>query len=555
MLIVNASDFHVAPAHQDCVIYSASPQDVVPIASWCDALNPAHWQTRYHPFSQVMVNAVTGEFLLVRDQLGLRPLYYWHQANALTSDKLIFGDTIPDILRHLSSTPALVDSEIINLFADVNRYSDDTLYEGIKRVEPGHMMHGTARGHLTKRVFWQLEPEGATLHYQDKGDYLAHFTVLMNESIAIATTGAHKIAAEFSAGMDSTAVYCACVARGLNPTLFMNAATPNSESAQTYNTHYEKALIEHHQLHAIQRIQATDFDPIRIFKEYAAWFAGPSPYIFEMFANPLHKAVALQGHTLLLSGFGGDQGVSHPIPTRFILPDLLANRAYKQAWRELAAPKTVRGSKMHAIRRLLQLTQYAHPLLHQLIQGALDLKQKGPVSKHPYHRLCFKTLRDAEWSFLQGPYSHEIRMRIEYSSIVTKKLGFEYRYPLLYPKLLEFFLSIPTTQKRYEGAGRFLLRRYLAQQLPTALFDTYQKKEGLSILPATMDYFKPRFFADAYNDEFSALPYPALIQDKLAHKRMTKTIQAFMLNEAQGLTNSYNRRQRCHLNHQETPYV
>ena len=81
-------------------------------------------------------------------------------------------------------------------------------------------------------------------------------------------------------------------------------------------------------------------------------------------------------------------------------------------------------------------------------------------------------------------------------------MGFEYRYPLLYPNLLSFFLALPVSQKRHDGVGRYLIRRYLARQMPGAVFDTYQKKEGLNILPATMDYFKPQFLDGVFDAHF-----------------------------------------------------
>jgi asparagine synthase (glutamine-hydrolysing) len=526
--LVNASHFYRAALNPQRTVYSSSPNEVIPIASFEDGLNPACYCAVFHPFAQVVENTSTGECLLVRDHLGLRPLYYRYQ-----SDQLIFGDTILDIICQLAQAPALLDSEITRLFGDVHHYTDSTLYMGIYRVEPGHMVHILPDGRITKSAFWQLEQEGDTLQYRDEREYLEHFTSLMQESVKNATQGSQSLAAEFSAGMDSTAVYGASAALGLNPPLFMHAALPGSTNAQTYNDCYERAFMAQFPSATIHRIMADDFDAIRIFKDYAEWFGGPSPYVFELFAHNIHKAVSNQKNTILLSGFGGDQGVSSHIPTRFILPSLINDKQFRKAWTESAPANT--------IPRLALLSQYAHPSLHKLIQHAQDLKlnisnafkkagQQRAASTHPYHRHYFKALREVEWSFLQGPNSHEVRMRIEYSSIVAKKMGFDYRYPLLHPKLLEFFLSLPLEQKRHQGVGRYLMRRYLAQIMPTAPFNTYKKKEGLNIMPATMDTFKAQWGSGLFQNEFQSLP-KTLTHDKSPHKAMIKTIQAFMLNE------------------------
>ena len=455
-----------------------------------------------------------------------------------------FGDTIPDIIRQLPQAPALLDSEVSHLFGDVHYYTDNTLYTGIHRVEPGHMVRIFPNGRMIKSAFWQLEQEGDTLHYRDEREYLEHFTSLMQESVNNATKDSQSIAAEFSAGMDSTAVYGACAELGLNPPLFMHAALPNSTNAQTYNDRYERAFMTQFPSATVHRLMADEFDAIRIFKDHAEWFGGPPPYVFELFAHNIHQAVSKQKHTILLSGFGGDQGISSHIPARVILPSLINNKQFHQAWIESTPAST--------IHRHAQLIQCAHPSLHKLIQHAQDLKlslsntlkpsnQQRAASTHPYHRHYFKTLREVEWSFLQGPNSHELRMRIEYSSIVAKKMGFDYRYPLLHPKLLEFFLSLPLEQKRHQGIGRHMMRRYLAKIMPTVPFDTYKKKEGLNIMPATMDTFKTQWDSGFFQNEFQSLP-KTRTQDKSPHKTMIKTIQAFMLNEHLNPTHGHNRR-------------
>ena len=518
---INASDFHNTRLHPDTIVYHASSSDPIVMTSFEHARNPANYRSLFFSFAYIVTNHVTGEHLLIRDHLGLRPLYY-----AYTQGRLIFGDNIPDLLKHFPSPPGFLETEVAHLFADVHNYTDNTLYRGIYRVEPGHMVHVMPDGRITKSVFWQLEPQGPTLYYREDREYLLHFKALMQESVRLATDGVDEIAAEFSAGMDSTAIYGTCVDLGLNPTLFMHAAIPGSPDAMIYNDSYERAFFEYFRQAKIHRLYADGFDAIQVFKDYAAWFAGPAPYIFELFTHHIHQAVSTTGHRRLLSGFGGDQGVSEHVPARFILPFLIKNKQFRRAWLESGS-----GSMM---RRLLLLAQCTHPLMNHITHTMRDLKKeihKQVVSHHPYHRKYFKTLREVEWSMLQGPQSHEIRMRIEYSSVVAKKMGFEYRYPLLYPKLLEFFLSLPIEQKRHQGRGRYLMRRYLSHLMPTVPFEKYEKKEGLSILPATVEMFKAQWEQGAYQDTFQLIHLKNKSKNLSQHKRMIETIQAFMLNE------------------------
>jgi asparagine synthase (glutamine-hydrolysing) len=515
--------------------YYHKPPDT--IVTFQDALNISLWRSYYKPFACVLVSPNQHEILLVRDHLGLSPLYYFHAKGK----PLIIGDTIPDVLAQLQFTPPFCENQITELFSVHKRYSDETIYQGIYRVEPGYLMHFKADGALCKTPFWRLEPFGPTLHYANDRDYLEHFTQLMQEAIQNAVDDSQNIAAEYSAGLDSSAVYCAAAAMGVRPQLFMHVANPEHESTDKYKDFYEKAFIAHYQLHDIQRIGADGFDPIAVFKNHATWFAGPAPYLFFMFAHNLHRAVMDGKHGILLSGFGGDQGVSGEIPLNFYIPEFMHQNGYREAWHELTRYQAPMNTYSF-IKQGLHYAQFMHPALYQLSQGMKNIrhtigahlrnpKDGLPVSAtHPYQRRYFHTLREAEWSLLQGPESHEVRMRIEYSSLVGKKMGFEYRYPLLYPKLLEFILSVPVAQKRRNGQGRYLIKQYLSQFIPEAIFSPYRKQEGLGLVPSTFGMFQQQFQQGCYQHLFQNLPYSHLIQDKRASIELRNRIKGFMLN-------------------------
>lgn len=496
--------------------------------------NVSLWREHVQPFAVVCKNPSTHEVVLIRDHLGLEPLYYGYDLNK----KLIFAQTIPEILKQLPSTPPLLESQVEMLFSEHKYYSDETLYQGIYRVEPGHIMHFKSDGSVIKKAFWTLDPHVPLLEYADTRDYVDHFSSLMDESICHATKNQTNIASEFSAGLDSSAVYCAAANRHVFPKLYMHAESSEAPSMHPYVTYYEEQFIDHFQLNDIQRIGADDFDPIEVFAQYAAWFAGPAPYLFFMFANPVHKAVSAGKHPILLSGFGGDQCVSGQVPVNFFIPELIHQGQYQQAWREL------KGS--NGIKKILNLAKYSHPKLYdQALKLKIAKKRLAHVGRskimhhvpgvHPYETMYYTSARAAECALLQGIESHEVRMRIEYSSIVSKKMGFEYRYPLLYPKLLEFMMRVPTLQKRYDGRGRYLMREYLAKYTPGNIFHDYRKKDGLGIVPSAFNVFQEKFNQGSYQSIFQDLPYEERIKSKYKPIELRNMIKGLMLHK-QGKT-------------------
>ena len=508
--IINASHFAVANLLDNSLIYSSDNTSSTWLNDFSQAVSNKTWQEKFSPFACVIFDASHQNVALVRDHLGMQPLYYYFQHG-----KLIFAETIPDILQHLPTKNNFNKNELHRLFTYQSLYTDETFHHDIYRVEPGSIVHINHNGQINKKAFWKLESKGQTLRYNRDEEYVEHFTELMHEAINCATKGQSSVAIEFSGGLDSSAIYCTAHRQGIELTPFLNQPLPGSPAA-IYNAETEHAMLSHYNIQNLQRIGAQDFEPLEAFQQCAQWFAGPAPHVFYTLAHNTHQAVANSGHQILLSGFGGDQCVSAHLTPNLVVPGLIREKQYIKAWKYLNS-----GINKSFI-------FYMHPQLY-----ALRLKINSVIHKEPfltpYHTTYHQSLRAAECNLLQGDLSHEVRMRVEYNSVVSKKLGFEYRYPLLYPKLLEFFLQIPLEQKKHLQTSRYLIRRYMKQYLP--VFDNYKKSEGLHILPGTMEKFKRNYEQGVYNDAFKNLPYKEHIEKNTGYNQLINLIHAYMLSQ------------------------
>lgn len=504
--------------------------------SYQDIFDASLWANHHEPFAAAVLHESGSELVIIRDHLGMEPLYYTQNGHLWS---VYLDSNLPDLFSILPRTPDFSKEELLKLFSTSHEYSDNTLYQGVYRVEPGHYLHFHRNGKISKHAFWALTPTGDKIIYSNSNDYVEHFSQLLDEAVESATHRHTAIASEFSAGLDSTSVYCAARNIGLRPKLFMHNAPAHSDAERRYQIRYEENFFETYPDADIVRIAPEKLDLLSVFDEYAQWFQGPAPYLFFMFAYPLHQAVSRDQYKLLLSGFGGDQGVSTPLPYNFFLPELIAQKNYEAVWESLLGPKANR-SKIKKLRSAFTFLGYRYPSLREAIiaikQAQIALNNlfcetsKQVISSiHPYSKTAYKTLREAEYSLLQGKDSHEVRMRIEYSSLIGKKMGFEYRYPLLYPKLLEFFLAIPFSEKRHQHIGRYLMRRYLNQFFPNGIFSEYLKKEGLDIVPSTMTHYQNKFVSGEYRDAFRDLPLKHLIENQTHPIRLRHSIKGYML--------------------------
>lgn len=493
------------------------------IQTFADVSNSKYLSTHYQPFAFVIQHQQTSDILLCRDHLGMEPLYYW-----INSDKeVIVAQSIGEILAMMPSFPQFNQAKLTDLFIENQTYSDETIYQGIRRVDPGHSIVISQSGQCRKKTYWELLPPASSLNYKNYQDYLEHFQALLHESIAHATAGQQHIATEFTAGIDSSAIYCAARQQGLHLTPYMNVELKHTHQKSHYNPQYEKALIEYFQIEDLKKISSQDFDPIAVLTQYAGWFAGPAPYLFFMFAHPLHQAIVANGHRIVLSGFGGDQCVSGQLPFNFYMPELIRTNGYREAWRNYVHKRADKKSVLSQFKNVLQWMQYLHPALYH---GGIKLKSFAKNKLiHPYHLQYYARLSEAESSLISGPNSAEVRMRIEYSSLVGKQMGFEYRYPLLHPKLLAFYVSIPLHIKCQHPRGRSLIRSYLSTQVPHARFEDYLKTEGMGIVPGSFEIYQHAYTKGQFKDIFHDLPYKKLINHPLPSIRMRRCIKGYML--------------------------
>lgn len=95
---------------------------------------------------------------LVRDRLGILPLYYRHVPGGVA-----FGSDVKALLA-LGPAPEVDERSLDAYLATGVVATPDTLFRGIKKVRPGHRISLMPKGHLEEIRYWTLpegDPDGA----------------------------------------------------------------------------------------------------------------------------------------------------------------------------------------------------------------------------------------------------------------------------------------------------------------------------------------------------------------------------------------------------------
>jgi asparagine synthase (glutamine-hydrolysing) len=148
-------------------------------------------------FAFALWDSKAKRLFLARDHLGVKPLYY-----ALIGDQFLFASEIKALLRH-PQCPAEVDVRALSQLFTL-RYvpSPDTLFRGIKKVPPAHLVAVDARG-VSIRRYWDRKPAAVA---DDEADLVERYRDLVEDAVRLQMRSDVPVGLFLSSGIDSGAL-------------------------------------------------------------------------------------------------------------------------------------------------------------------------------------------------------------------------------------------------------------------------------------------------------------------------------------------------------------
>ena len=189
--------------------------------------------------------------------------------------------------------------------------------------------------------------------------------------------------------------------------------------------------------------------------------------------SPVQRRAAGQGVRVLLSGWGGDEGVS--FNGRGYYPDLLRTGRFGTLWRQVRETSRYPLAAIMLGAVLPLSTPGAPAALARLRRGRWPALRRTYI--HPAFARRVRLLPPAPSPPAAGVRRMQLHLlrarhlgaRIDGWAASGARHGIEYRYPLLDRRLLEFALGLPPEQFRRGRWSRWLMRRSLGSVLPAAV--------------------------------------------------------------------------------------
>ena len=441
---------------------------------------------------------------LVRDRLGIKPLYYGFVAGAL-----LFGSEL-NPLRAYPGFHAPVDREALAAYMRYNVVpARRSIYRGIHKLPPGcfvQFRHPAQQ--VTPRTWWAAPDVVAAARQQpfrgSEGEAVEALDALLRDAVKRRMVADVPLGAFLSGGIDSSSVVALMQAQSAQPVRtftigFDDAAYNEADDARRVAEH----LGASHTEQILRPQDALDVVPTlpRLFDEP---FADSSQV-------PMHlvSRLARQHVTVALSGDGGDElfgGYNRHtwapqiwkrtkrVPQRArrwigralsAVPPWAYDGGFEASQRLLPDRMRVRtpGDKMHKLASILGSAspQELYRTLVSHWERPLDVVKVAREAPADNARGVPSGLSFAEQMMLLDLRTYlpdDILTKVDRASMAV---GLEARVPLLDHRVVSFAWSLPLELKIRNGQGKRALRKVLDRYVPRPLVDRAKMGFGLPI--------------------------------------------------------------------------
>jgi asparagine synthase (glutamine-hydrolysing) len=419
------------------------------------------------------------KLILGRDQLGVKPLFYYQD-----KDKIVFSSEIKAILNN-PAVERKIDELSLHHFLSLNYVpSPRTMFQSLFALQPGHILifeHNKFR----MNKYWDVSFEQkSTL---SEAELTQQIRIQLEQSVQMQLVSDVPVGAFLSGGLDSSAIV------GL-------ISKNSSNQLKTFNVRFkEESYDESSYARLVAEYFKTDHHEIvceaKHFKEYIpkiVWHADNLTTDISMLPLYLVSKLAHEHVKVVLSGDGADElfaGYPTYEADRLAshyqsLPGFLKNRLIPKLINSLPVSDEKMSFEFKA-KRFIHGARLPAEEAHyswRYIFSEEDKKQllinhtsgEGSFDERYYTKTkSWDSLSRFQYADLKGWMVDSILSKVDSMSMAH---ALEVRVPFLNHKFVEFAASIPS---KYKHIPKYILKKALADLLPSDILK--RKKAGFNI--------------------------------------------------------------------------
>src|SRR6476660_6254556 len=242
------------------------------------------------------------ELFIARDRLGVKPLYYVHRDDG----SLFFGSEIKALLEAGAVRPEINYAVLSDYLANHAPSGEETLFVGVKRLLPGHVM--TWRdGEVSIRRYWDVDFSKHTDERDDR-TYIKQWSELFRESVRLRLMADVPLGMFLSGGIDSSAIAAVMSGMVSAPVKTFSVAFAEREAneleyarlvAEAYKTNHHEIVVSPEQFfEALPRLVWHEDEPLAHPSSVALYF------VSQLASQHVKVVLTGEGSDELLAGYG-----------------------------------------------------------------------------------------------------------------------------------------------------------------------------------------------------------------------------------------------------------
>lgn len=442
-------------------------------------------------FAFALWDAKRQRLWLVRDRLGIKPLFY-----ARLPDRLLFGSEIKAILSD-SGVDRRLDYEALSYYLALNYTpAPYTLFASVRQLLPGHYLLVEMDGRVEDVEYWDLQYRENPYPNRTEQDYIAEFLSLLEDSVRLRLISDVPFGSFLSGGLDSSAVsYCMSRLMSSPVKTFSIGFQERTFNELGYARQVADAIgADHHE--RVVKADATEVLPKVVWhsEEPTADSSMVAVYyLAQMARENVTVALSADGADEIMAGYETYQAynlhrlyryVPAWVRNHVILPliNALPVSDAKVSWdfklRQFARSANLPSEDAHATWRMIFNADLRRQLLAPVSDqpgseaNVFDLYRAAFArtnARHPLNRMLYVDTR----FYLPNDMLVKVdRMTMAHS--------LEAREPFLDYRLVEFLASVPPNLKlKNYRHKKYLLKAAMVGKLPDSVI--WRKKAGFNL--------------------------------------------------------------------------
>ena len=432
-------------------------------------------------YSIALYDKLTGTLTLVRDPLGIKPLYYRQEQG-----RLLFASEIKAILAAPDVPRSINDQALCHYLTFANIPAPLTMFEGILKLEAGTYLTLDRQGRTTQVRYWDPTTFAPSRRLLSEQDYISELRRLLRQSVARRMVSDVPFGVFLSGGVDSSlnvALMAELLDRPVETFSIGIKDDPSNEFlyarqvAQYFHTnHHEMVIDDDDFLSFLPQMAYMQDEPL------ADPVCVPIYYISKLARESGTPVIQVgEGSDEIFAGYQTYHLFNSWNP-RYYEPYLQVPHCIRALAYALSR-HFVSSEKQDALRR----ASYGDPLFLGNAIAFWDC-EKTELLKTPFlpSFTSSRYIRELEVSLeIQDPMLRIIQvelknrlpelllMRIDKMSMAN---SIETRVPFLDEDLVSFALSIPSSLKFKNGQPKYILKQAARGLIPDTIID--RKKWG-----------------------------------------------------------------------------